>query len=82
MGERSAAEWTAINERRLDLIDRKFSTGLSDQESAEFAAATRLVHTRMEQICPRSGEKLDGRLARLDRLRERLEAVRRERGEG
>jgi hypothetical protein len=51
--------WDAKAARRSQLIDQKYERGLSKLEAAELRDLTREITNHVDQIAPRSTEKLD-----------------------
>jgi hypothetical protein len=68
--------WTAKNERRLRLIEKKHAQGLSEQESLELERLKREIYEHVQAVDPRPTDVLDQIDSRLDSLKKRLEAKR------
>lgn len=57
------------NNRRLDLIDKKYSGEISDVEKTELASLQKWVGDYMAEKFPRDTTVLDEMMARLDELK-------------
>ncbi len=76
LGAAQMDPWTAKNDRRLRLIEKKHAEGLSLQESRELDRLKREVHEHIQSVDPRPTDALDQIDSRLDALKKRLEARR------
>jgi hypothetical protein len=76
---RKPRSFKQANERRLRLIDKKYGGGgLTPEEEAEYEMVDKFVDDWMERKHPRDTTMLDEMKARLDEIKARLAAKRRD----
>lgn len=68
----SRSEFRRINERRLDLIDKKYSVGLTDAEAAQLDTLKARVGEWVQIKFPRDASALDEASARLAELKAKV----------
>lgn len=73
----SKGEFRRLNERRLDLIDRKYAGGLNAAEAAELETLKGKVAEYVRRIAPRDSGRPDEQHERLTALRARIAASKR-----
>jgi hypothetical protein len=56
---RRVDSWGEKNQRRLDLIDKHYSIGLTDEETAELSQLTSEIYEHMQAIDPRPVDLAD-----------------------
>lgn len=70
----SRSEFRRLNERRLDLIDRKYAVGLTDAEATQLEAVKGKVSEYMAVRHPRDYSALDDASARIAELKAKIAA--------
>lgn len=73
----SESEFRRLNQRRIDLIDRKYAGGLTEAEAEELGTLKGKVADHVRRIAPRDAGMLDQQSGRLAALRARIAARRR-----
>ena len=69
--------WTAKNQRRIRLIEKKHCKGLDAAESEELARLKREVSTHLQQVAPRSTDVIDEFEEHIRKLKENAATKRR-----
>ena len=72
--------WKIKNDRRLDLIDLKFSVGLDAKKEAELEKLKHEIYDHKQAIDPRPTESLDEIDARFEKMKKRIDAKRGKKG--
>lgn len=70
----SKSEGRRLNERRLDLIQKKYDAGLSDREEAELETVSGKVREYMATWFPRDHSVADDATARIAELKAKIAA--------
>lgn len=63
-----------VNERRCELIDKKFNGGLTDEEALELKIVKEWVADWIQKRCPRDTAACDDAEKRLDEIKARIQA--------
>lgn len=66
--------WTAKNDRRLRLVEKKHAEGLTLRESRELDRLKREVYEHLQAVDPRPADDPDEIDQRFERLKKRIEA--------